>query len=325
MSTYTIKYGDTLSGIAAKYNVKGGYQALASFNNISNPNKIFAGQRLNIPGSSSSKSETTGNVTSAPTSKNDTKKTEGNSGNTAEAKNTSETIYTVKSGDTLGAIAARFNVSGGYQALARYNGIANPNIIHVGQTIKIPGTSGGSGGGSSAARTDAPASNGTASVSTNGVPLYAQGDSRWGGRYLGNHNHTIRSAGCAMTSTAMTISKIGGSEINPGQLDEYLDNHGGYSGNCIIWGVAAQKIGRSATCYSYHSKSVVDSELNSGRPVVISVKSEGHWVCIAGRRSDGTYIVHDPAGGRIKTANWNSNSKRFLVDGYTAGSCLRTF
>ena len=322
MSTYTVKYGDTLSQIAAKFNVKGGYQALASYNNIANPNKIFAGQTLNIPGTSNTQS---GNKTSGST----TNKGTTNKGGDTTAKSTSETVYTVKSGDTLSKIASKFNVSGGYQALAKYNGIANPNIIHVGQKIRIPGTTGGSSGGSSntankSSKNDAP-STGKAAVSTNGVPLYAQGDQRWGSRYLGNKNHTIRSAGCAMTSTAMTISKIGGSEINPGQLDEYLDNHGGYSGNCIIWNVAAKKIGRSATCYSYHSKSVVDNELDAGRPVVISVKSEGHWVCIAGRRADGTYIIHDPAGGKIKSAKWNSGDKRFKVDGYGYGKCLRTF
>ncbi|MFA5625470.1 MAG: SH3 domain-containing protein, partial [Bradymonadales bacterium] len=47
--------------------------------------------------------------------------------------------YTVKSGDTLGSIASRFKVAGGYQALAKFNGISNPNLISVGQVIKIPG------------------------------------------------------------------------------------------------------------------------------------------------------------------------------------------
>lgn len=48
-----------------------------------------------------------------------------------------ETVYTVKSGDTLSGIAAKYGTT--YQKLADYNGIANPNIIHVGQKIRIPG------------------------------------------------------------------------------------------------------------------------------------------------------------------------------------------
>lgn len=51
---------------------------------------------------------------------------------------TSETVYTVVRGDTLSGIAAKYGTT--YQKLAQYNGIANPNIISVGQKIKIPGT-----------------------------------------------------------------------------------------------------------------------------------------------------------------------------------------
>lgn len=58
----------------------------------------------------------------------------------AEAKkeevNTSETTYVVKSGDTLSSIASKYGTT--YQKLAEYNNIKNPNIINVGQVIKIP-------------------------------------------------------------------------------------------------------------------------------------------------------------------------------------------
>lgn len=51
---------------------------------------------------------------------------------------TGETVYTVQKGDTLSKIAAKYGTT--YQKLASYNGIANPNIINVGQKIKIPGS-----------------------------------------------------------------------------------------------------------------------------------------------------------------------------------------
>lgn len=44
--------------------------------------------------------------------------------------------YVVVKGDTLSSIAARFNTT--YQKLAEYNNISNPNVIKVGQVIKIP-------------------------------------------------------------------------------------------------------------------------------------------------------------------------------------------
>ena len=49
---------------------------------------------------------------------------------------TQETVYTVKKGDTLSGIAAKYGTT--YQKLAKYNDIQNPNLIHVGQKIKIP-------------------------------------------------------------------------------------------------------------------------------------------------------------------------------------------
>lgn len=48
-----------------------------------------------------------------------------------------ETVYTVVAGDTLSGIASRYGTT--YQKLAEYNGIANPNLIIVGQKIRIPG------------------------------------------------------------------------------------------------------------------------------------------------------------------------------------------
>ncbi len=48
------------------------------------------------------------------------------------------TMYTVKSGDTLYSIAQRYNTT--VNAIARYNGIADPNVIQVGQVLRIPMT-----------------------------------------------------------------------------------------------------------------------------------------------------------------------------------------
>lgn len=46
-----------------------------------------------------------------------------------------ETIYTVKSGDTLSEIADKYHTS--VNAIAKKNGIKNPNLIYAGQKIKI--------------------------------------------------------------------------------------------------------------------------------------------------------------------------------------------
>lgn len=62
----------------------------------------------------------------------------GNNSRTSEKKITA-TTYTVKKGDTLSAIARKFYGNANqYQKLATHNNIKNPNIIRIGQIIKIP-------------------------------------------------------------------------------------------------------------------------------------------------------------------------------------------
>ena len=50
----------------------------------------------------------------------------------------SGTTYIVQSGDTLSGIASMYGTT--YQHLADINGITNPNLIHVGQEIRIDGS-----------------------------------------------------------------------------------------------------------------------------------------------------------------------------------------
>ncbi len=56
---------------------------------------------------------------------------------TTSAKETA-VYYTVQKGDTLSAIASKYGTT--YQELASMNGIANPNVIYVGQKLKVKGT-----------------------------------------------------------------------------------------------------------------------------------------------------------------------------------------
>ena len=99
VGTYTVRSGDTLSGIANKFGTS--YQTLASLNGISNPNLIYVGQVLRVNGSA----------------------------------NAGSVYYTVRAGDNLSAIASRYGTS--YQSIASLNGLANPNLIYAGQTLKI--------------------------------------------------------------------------------------------------------------------------------------------------------------------------------------------
>lgn len=104
-TTYTVKSGDTLSEIAAKYGTT--TSALASANGISNPNKIYVGQKIKIPGK----------------------------GSISSGGGSSKQYYTIKSGDTLSGISAKFGTS--VSTLCSWNGIANANKIYAGQKIRV--------------------------------------------------------------------------------------------------------------------------------------------------------------------------------------------
>lgn len=115
-ATVTVAPGDTLSAIAARSGTT--VAALVAANGIANPNRVVAGRRLTVPAAG----------TASP------------SGASAGGS------YRVRSGDTLGAIAARSGTS--VAAIVALNGLANPNRIAAGRVLRLP-----AGGGAGAAPT----------------------------------------------------------------------------------------------------------------------------------------------------------------------------
>jgi LysM repeat protein len=118
---YVVQPGDTLSAIAARFGVS--VQALITANNLANPNLIYVGQRLTIPGVGGTPAPTSPPGTPAPTS------VPG-----------AGTRYTVQRGDTLFQIAVRFNTT--VAAIMAANALTNPNLIFAGQVLVIPGAGG---------------------------------------------------------------------------------------------------------------------------------------------------------------------------------------
>jgi LysM repeat protein len=104
---YTVRAGDTLKNIAARFGTT--WQALAALNNLANPNIIYAGQVLLI----------SGGVNPPPT-----------------GPSPSPGTYIVRPGDTLAAIAARYGTT--VAAIMSANNLYNPNFIYVGQRLVIP-------------------------------------------------------------------------------------------------------------------------------------------------------------------------------------------
>jgi LysM repeat protein len=107
-STYTVKSGDTLSGIAVQFNTT--VEALKSINGITNTNLIKAGQVLKV-------NATVTKVAPKPAAPVST--------------------YTVQSGDNLSNIATKFNTT--VANLQGLNGIKDPNTIYPGQKLQVTG------------------------------------------------------------------------------------------------------------------------------------------------------------------------------------------
>jgi LysM repeat protein len=108
---HTVVAGQNLFRISLQYNTT--VDALAAANGIVNPNMIFVGQQITIPGCGTTTPPTGG--TPVPGS---------------------GTIHTVVQGETLFEISLQYGVT--VHDLAAVNGISNINLILIGQQIRIP-------------------------------------------------------------------------------------------------------------------------------------------------------------------------------------------
>lgn len=114
-TTYTVRSGDTLSGIASKRHVS--LAALLKRNRLKATSTIYVGQRLRLPGSSGGSSS----GTRRPAARAYVTRT-----------------YRVRSGDTLGAIAQRARMPLG--TLLKLNRLSTRSVIHPGQVLRVKGS-----------------------------------------------------------------------------------------------------------------------------------------------------------------------------------------
>jgi len=181
--SHTVAAGDTLASIAARYGTT--VSAIASANGISNPNLIVVGRSLQVsgaarpstpaPGASSEGRQLAGQRHTVQRGDTiagiaarygirtadliawnglvdgkiyfTTRLVLFNPGTLPAVGGTTSTpggTHVVQSGQSLSSIASRYGVSA--SAIATANGISDPNRIRVGQTLTIPGSSGGGGG-----------------------------------------------------------------------------------------------------------------------------------------------------------------------------------
>jgi LysM repeat protein len=112
--TYRVQEGDTLTSIAAQFQVD--ILLLMSVNNITDPNAIFSGQELTIPAPGTERS------TATPLPET--------------LASGTRIRYMVEPGDSLESIAARFNSTA--EAIATASGIRVTDTIGPGQILTVP-------------------------------------------------------------------------------------------------------------------------------------------------------------------------------------------
>ncbi|OIP57736.1 MAG: hypothetical protein COX79_04485 [Candidatus Levybacteria bacterium CG_4_10_14_0_2_um_filter_36_16] len=119
---YIVAEGDSLWSIAEKTYQNGfAWTEIAKANNIKTPDMIEKGTKLLLP------------------SNNAIKKTIPSPPNNNQKETIKGTSYTVVSGDNLWDISVRAYADGyKWPEIARVNNLTNPDLIHSGNTLKLP-------------------------------------------------------------------------------------------------------------------------------------------------------------------------------------------
>lgn len=125
-STLTLRPGDNLTYIARDHGTT--VQAILEANRISNPNRIYAGQSLVIPGNAVAEAPSEESVAAVEAIEAVAEETSGES-----------RTYTVQRGDSAIGIARELGVD--VEELLAANGVTNRNRIYAGQLLTVPARS----------------------------------------------------------------------------------------------------------------------------------------------------------------------------------------
>ena len=121
---YTVQSGDTLSGIAGRYNL--GMDYIANVNGLSRNAGLRAGQRLKL----------TGDVPEVKAEAKTESKAAAKAGSRSGAGLVKDS-HVVKSGETLSAIAQKYSLQLNY--LAELNNLSRSSAVRAGQRLKLTG------------------------------------------------------------------------------------------------------------------------------------------------------------------------------------------
>jgi LysM repeat protein len=238
-TTHVVQRGETPAMIAQAHGTS--VATIAGANGLASPDLIWLGQQLAIP----------------------------STGATASTASASDRDYTVKPGDTLVSIARSFGVS--MAAIAQANGIANPDLLVVGQKLVIPGVS---SGGSEPAPAPRPSS-GTNYVVQSGDTL---------GQIAARYGTTAAAIARANGLTSPDLIRVGMRLVIPGATSAPVSAPSGRASRLVV-SISKQH------CWLYQGDNVI-----------------GSWTCSTGRRASptrtGTFRVQSKLP-RAYGSRWN--------------------
>lgn len=176
-TTYTVKDGDTLIGLAATFRTTP--RTLAAKNNISDARRLWTGARIQVPGRAGSTAKAAPRATSRAAA-----------------------THTVADGETLYGLAARFGTT--VPAIAKANGISPGSFIFPGQKLRLSGSTAPAPSPQRTSKASAPSAPGKASGAAYTV---RSGDTLLG--IAGRHGRTVASL--------VKANGLRGTVIFPGQ------------------------------------------------------------------------------------------------------------
>ena len=211
----------------------------------------------------------------------------------------------VQGGDSLSAIAQRVLGDGNrWRELYELNRDVigdNPNVIHAGQELRLPG-------GATPAPAPAPAPGPGTPVKAPYINQYHPAGEAQG--------YTNGPSNCGPTSMAIIGRAFGyGEGMSDAKLINHLGAIGGTTGaGTSVGGLAkmAQKMGLTAETRGPGPQvGWIAEQLRAGKMVVANGdyhemnphrnvnKTSGHYVAVVGIEADGTFLVHDPADKNV--------------------------
>jgi LysM repeat protein len=258
---YTVERGDTLSAIAQDQGVS--LSDLIKVNDLSNPNLIFPGQVLVIPGQ----------------------------------KGQADIVHVVTRGETLNRIAESYGTSS--RVLAEVNGLANPDLIRIGQELTVPGDAGTTVQGSNDGETG---TSGGSNRNNGKFHIVKTGDTveSIAAKYPGVSAADIRKANGIVGDTVYTGTRL------------FLDSRGyvakGSAGEITYTVQSGDRLGDIASAHATSVSTLVvlnnlsnPNLIRSGQ--VLKIPGGSNWFCPVGKASFFNDWGFPRSGGRFHEGN----------------------